>query len=1682
MKLPANSRASWLAPLPALASAAALFTGPFARGGDELLAYWPMDETGGTAVPNSSSTSAATHYNGASWVAGTINNALSFNGVNQYVSAAVTVPLTNTAVSMWFRTSQAGGGLYATTEGGGGHDRHIYLNGGNIHSRIWNEETISSTGKNYADGQWHQVVHTFGGVAGGQKIYVDGVLVASGNKSASDFSTQTHVFLGYSHSSPTQFFNGQLDDVRIWNRALTAAEALALAQRSGTANYPNPPSIGIIGGAPLKLDWLAPTGATSHDIYLSGSPDIANSTPASEDFMGNFTTKPLDIAAPTAGSYYWRVDERLDTTVFKGPVWSFQYLDGIGSNSINFSQSTAWWVGANESFLQSGVLSGSGIFYKDGPGTLVLTGNNTHSGGTIIRDGVLQIGDGGTSGSLGSGPVTVNSTLTFKRSDEFTFSGILNGPGNVIQQGSGGLTLSGSGITHTGNTVLNGGSLTISGTPNFNSAIQINAGQLSFNTTSNYIVAPKVISGTGPVQFNGNNSNWTCFTAENTYSGGTLINSGGMLLLGRNTPAGSVLGNITDNGTLGLYHSTAWTFSNNVSGTGAINLYSPSGNLVTVSGNTLSLGNLNAFHNPGGILTNTTVNLSGSLNLYTDSTLTIGSGANVTVAGGMTQAGNAYNHTMSTLKVTGGNLTFGSQINDGWDGAYTVTQTGGTVRTPGITGGNGGGEWSTDTYNLEGGSLILGANGINGPCYKSPWFPNGGGLTMNLNFGGGTLSASANWTSGWGVNLTGTNGDLTVDPAGYSITINRPVTGIGGINLIGTGTLTLAGANTYSGSTTIATGTTFGGVGGMTGPVINNGTLTPGNSAPGILAVNNTLTLAPDSAIDWQLTNYAGTPGIGYDQITVNSLNLTATPEDPVTVKITAQSLTTIPAAEHAFVLIRSVSPITGFDAAKFNLDTTALPAGFGTWSIRQVDNNVELVYDNNSTVQGYLLVEKWLNSPDYSVADLVASSRIYGEPNQSELRNFSSLVTFPGEYFGTRTRGYIKPTVTGDYTFWISAMTSAELWLSTDDGLGKYAKKRIAALDPSLGTGHGIPAAGPNYWDNYACQKSVALHLEAGHSYYLEILHQHGHSGVSHSSVAWAMNGGSRVWIPAAVCSSYVKTDEDQDDDYLPDAWETQFGLNPNDNGAVDPFKQGERGDFDGDGLSNRSEYLLGTDPTDSDSDNDGECDSDEVNGLGTDPLVANVFSGSPVGSVNLANFISSSTGWTMTSGGLLADGFRGEATWNFNVPSDGNWLLRLNAELMGSTYGNEEVPIVIKVDGKTVIRRNVRFGTSKLGLLQAVTPWLTAGNHQVTVLVDNAFARRTVRLVSLNIYALADASAILAEGNKLIPRSATTRTSPAFVEGYARDPGSVTVNAIPAVNGIGRGHWFANVPLNDIPDSQTYSVHFEEGFDRSDSLVWQATNVMDAESLTIRQGDSIRVGAWGADPAMTSTITLSSGGSWNLTGGQTVVISFTSAGTFTVNGSLQGGASAVLTVKVIGAPNFQSGVVDVMGNRTRNLALTAAQEIAFDAPTDLCRLTVTRSGTSATVAVLADLPEEFSVAARLSTGGPILAIQRINVIGISDALENDLTSVASSSIVGYKMYTSPLTVLNLPTGGKVEVSIYRAGVMFTDGSTLKTIYPAGLTNGSVNLEFLFPLGMPGGYCHSVLVYDRNGVYLGTR
>nr|WP_187148360.1 autotransporter domain-containing protein [Janthinobacterium sp. Marseille] len=97
---------------------------------------------------------------------------------------------------------------------------------------------------------------------------------------------------------------------------------------------------------------------------------------------------------------------------------------------------------------------------KAGAGTLILSANNTYTGGTTISAGTLQIGDSGTTGSI-IGDVTNNGTLSFNRRDNATFAGRVTGSGTLRQIGKGTLNLNGDNSGFSGLTKVEAGTLIV---------------------------------------------------------------------------------------------------------------------------------------------------------------------------------------------------------------------------------------------------------------------------------------------------------------------------------------------------------------------------------------------------------------------------------------------------------------------------------------------------------------------------------------------------------------------------------------------------------------------------------------------------------------------------------------------------------------------------------------------------------------------------------------------------------------------------------------------------------------------------------------------------------------------------------------------------------------------------------------------------------------------------------------------------------------------------------------------------------------------------------------------------------------------------------------------------------------------------------------------------------------------
>lgn len=212
-----------------------------------------------------------------SGVPGRFDAALHFDGTDQYLDPLqLALPLTNFSTSLWFNTSCPDCGLFSADHGhlgAQGHDRELYLDAGKVCANLKGPgstvESICSLENTFADGQWHHAVHSVG--PDGQVLIVDGVQRVRGFLTASGFTAQTGANLGFAPAAGHDYFSGLLDEVVIYNTALTAAEAATLFQAWQPVSVDDP-------GAPASSwHYTLPAGLEGfYQIDLRASDSLGN--------------------------------------------------------------------------------------------------------------------------------------------------------------------------------------------------------------------------------------------------------------------------------------------------------------------------------------------------------------------------------------------------------------------------------------------------------------------------------------------------------------------------------------------------------------------------------------------------------------------------------------------------------------------------------------------------------------------------------------------------------------------------------------------------------------------------------------------------------------------------------------------------------------------------------------------------------------------------------------------------------------------------------------------------------------------------------------------------------------------------------------------------------------------------------------------------------------------------------------------------------------------------------------------------------------------------------------------------------------------------------------------------------------------------------------------------------------
>ncbi len=490
-----------------------------------------------------------------------------------------------------------------------------------------------------------------------------------------------------------------------------------------------------------------------------------------------------------------------------------------------------------------------------GGNTLTLTSGGllfTGSGAYTIQDGTLNAGTGsnGTNTDViiqdyGAGTLTINSTI-----------GAGTGSQTLTVAGSGTVALGAAINSYTGATYINGATLKIS---SFN---QLSAGAINLNG--------------GTLLYSGSSVS-TGLAINDGGSGGTIDVVNNAVLTVNSTISGGGLTLASDDGTGFLVLNASNTFING--------LYINSGTLRLANANALSGGSPGPNSNSNPVVFGS----AGKLQLNGQSPTIMGlSSASTTAA--IVENGNNSSTAVTLTVNTGDNETFAGTIQNG----TTSDGTHGGLSL--VTGG--GGTWSltgsntfTGSVQLLNGTLNLGSANACSTSVTASQTANG--VANNIVFGptasgtaianGGVLQyTSASASMDYSARIKNSAAPIAIDTNNQSVTFGSALasSNIGGLNKIGLGTLTLTGANAYTGPTTLTLGTlrvnSPGSLASGSPVIVNGGILNGNGTINGTVTVNNTGTLAAAGTINGAVAINAGgilSPGNidGSSALTINN-------------------------------------------------------------------------------------------------------------------------------------------------------------------------------------------------------------------------------------------------------------------------------------------------------------------------------------------------------------------------------------------------------------------------------------------------------------------------------------------------------------------------------------------------------------------------------------------------------------------------------------------------------------------------------------------------------------------------------------------------------------------------------------------------------------------------------------------
>lgn len=658
----------------------------------------------------------------------------------------------------------------------------------------------------------------------------------------------------------------------------------------------------------------------------------------------------------------------------------------------------------------------------------------------------------------------------------------------------------------------------------------------------------------------------------------------------------------------------------------------------------------------------------------------------------------------------------------------------------------------------------------------------------------------------------------------------------------------------------------------------------------------------------------------------------------------------------------------------------------------------------------------------------------------------------------GAKFTGYLYVPIAGNYKFILSSDDGSKLFINgiqviTNDGLHSY--KQVEGV----------------------------INLSAG---FHKIRCDYFEAGGNHGCILqWEGPARARQVIPASHFFLSLPEHEaleksiDSDQDFLTDEQEAIEGTDPH------------NPDSDGDKLLDGEEYLAAygykTNPMNVDTDGDTVSDYDEIFIFNSNPLVPD-FDGTVTDEINIIpkDTLSRLGQWEEDGDKIYSQERRGAVEYEFTVVTPGFYRLDSLIAQKASEASNDIMDVRLYVDGEYVSRQktDVSSGSQNVSWL---TTYMNAGTHKIKFFWDNVYYGTNLEIQALRLYRPGGPDensngrpdwmdTYLNNTYSLDAYEATSKASPAQIEGKGRYVSKIGVSlGVPVERGT-HNRWFSDIPLKKDGPTE-FDLEFEQGLDsKSGSITWEETNVLDEGSIAVRKGSSMLLNAViDGDIDSSATITIGEN-TFDVAPEAPLEYKFEEAGTFEVTAEYLGSQNLTktLTVKVIGVEETDSPFIWRSKPRFWNWP-NLAEEVVLQA--EGMELTPTTDGyTLRRTEVL----EKVNIVARLGISGPIIASLPTKAFWLRDVVEGFVVIVEVLED-GTKITNDTVFGMNLPEGISINVNTI-SGVTFPDGSRTKTITKDDFDElNQWTIELIKSVDRTGASCHWYKVY-QNGIFVGQQ